>query len=123
MRKSLLIATAVAALVASPALVLAKDPPPAKNTITVFVSKGSASSVTKEINKVHAKMEADGWVYRDMGVYTEDGDLEGIFVTYVRPQPTGVSAPAPEPAPMPAPMPAPTPAPAEEQAAQTAPAT
>ncbi len=40
--------------------------------------------MTKAINKMHAKMEAEGWIYKDMGVYTEDGDLQGVFVTYVR---------------------------------------
>lgn len=40
--------------------------------------------MTKAINKMHARMEAEGWTYKDMGVYTEDGDLQGVFVTYVR---------------------------------------
>jgi hypothetical protein len=65
-------------------LAAAADAESATNTRTVFIDKGSAGSVVKALNKSHAKMEADGWTYVDMGVYTEDGDLEGIFVTYVR---------------------------------------
>ena len=62
----------------------AADADTATNTRTVFIDKGSAGAVVKALNKSHAKMEAEGWTYVDMGVYTEDGDLEGIFVTYVR---------------------------------------
>jgi hypothetical protein len=63
---------------------IAADPPPAKTMQTVFVSKGNASSLAKAVNESHAKMEAEGWSYADMGVYIEDGDLAGMFVTYVR---------------------------------------
>jgi hypothetical protein len=96
MRKT--ISTAAAALMTAvlayqPAL--AAEPEAAKSITTVFVSKGSASSVTKALNKLHAKMEAQGWAYSDMEVYTEDGDLEGIFVTYVRaPEVAAAAAPA-----------------------------
>lgn len=81
------IATLMAAAVLSafcfqPAL--ADDPAPAKNTVTVFISKGGASSVIKAANEMHAKMEAEGWKYADMNVYIENGDLQGLFVTYVR---------------------------------------
>jgi hypothetical protein len=86
MRKIILGAAAAALLSgvlgAQPAL--AAEPEAAKTITTVFVGKGSAGSVTKAINKLHAKMEAEGWTYSDMEVYVEDGDLEGIFVTYVR---------------------------------------
>jgi hypothetical protein len=79
-----------AALAFQPAV--AAEPEAAKAITTVFVSKGSASSVTKALNKLHAKMEAQGWAYSDMEVYTEDGDLEGIFVTYVRAHETAPAA-------------------------------
>lgn len=82
-------AALLAGVLAVPAAVAA-EPEAAKTMTTVFVNKGSAGSVTKALNKLHAKMEAEGWSYADMEVYTEDGDLEGIFVTYVR-----ASAPAP----------------------------
>ena len=84
MRITTLFAAAIlTALCVQPAL--AADPAPAKSMVTVFISKGSASAVTKALNEMHAKMEADGWAYKDMGVYTENGDLQGLFVTYVRP--------------------------------------
>jgi hypothetical protein len=85
MRKTISAAAAAlmtAALAFQPAV--AAEPEAAKSITTVFVNKGSVSSVTKALNKLHAKMEAEGWAYSDMEVYTEDGDLEGIFVTYVR---------------------------------------
>lgn len=66
-----------------------KPPEEAQTIRTVFIAKGNSSAVTKAMNAMHAKMEAEGWTYRDMGVYTEDGDLAGLFVTYVR------TAPAP----------------------------
>ncbi|MEO6079545.1 MAG: hypothetical protein ABIQ86_07190 [Steroidobacteraceae bacterium] len=77
----------IAALVFAGSVSIAADKPPqeAQGIRTMFVDKGSARSVLKAINVLHAKMEADGWVYRDMSVYTEDGDLQGIFVTYTRP--------------------------------------
>ncbi len=84
MRLRVVVAVASLALLAGFQPVRAADPPPAKTMITVFVDKGSASAVTKAINKMHAKMEAEGWTYKDMGVYVEDGDLEGVFITYVR---------------------------------------
>jgi len=81
-----MLALAVAALVLAAPLAQArdKDPPPARNVVTVYVKKGSPGALEREINKLHAKMEAEGWQYQDLGVYTEDGDLEGLFVTYVR---------------------------------------
>jgi hypothetical protein len=86
----LTLVAAATLIIASAQTAWSADAPVAKTAVTVFVSKGSASSVTKSLNQLHAKMEADGWVYRDMGVYTEDGDLQGIFVTYVR-LPAGAS--------------------------------
>jgi hypothetical protein len=73
---------------------LAAEPEMATQVRTVFVNKGNASAVTKALNKMHAKMEADGWSFADMNVYVEDGDLEGIFVTYVRAAPALAAVPA-----------------------------
>ena len=87
MRFRVMLAAVSLALLVGFQPVRAADPAPAKTMITVFVDKGSSSAVTKAINKMHARMEAEGWTYRDMGVYTEDGDLQGVFVTYVRQQP------------------------------------
>ena len=84
MRFRVMLAAVSLALLVGFQPVRAADPPPAKTMITVFIDKGSSSAVTKAINSMHAKMEAGGWTYKDMGVYTEDGDLQGVFVTYVR---------------------------------------
>lgn len=84
MRLSALLVTTALALAATPSLARDKDAPPAKNVVTVYVKKGSPGALEREINKLHAKMEAEGWAYQDLGVYTEDGDLEGLFVTYVK---------------------------------------
>ncbi|MEY4762641.1 MAG: hypothetical protein RLZZ200_2497 [Pseudomonadota bacterium] len=84
MRKTTaLLATVISLLAWQPTHAEDKDVQ-AQTVVTRFVDKGSAKSVIKAINKMHAEMEAKGWVYRDMGVYTEDGDLEGLFVTYVK---------------------------------------
>lgn len=57
---------------------------------TVFIpdkagnrQKGSASKLTDS----HRNAEAQGWDFDEMAVYTEDGDLQGFFVTYTRPHP------------------------------------
>ena len=84
MRLRVVIAALSLALLVGFQPVRAADPVPAKTIITVFVGKGNSSSVTKAINELHAKMEVQGWTYKDMAVYTEDGDLQGIFVTYIR---------------------------------------
>lgn len=86
--RNLLWAAIATALIATTAGNAADKAPTEANGIrTLFVEKGSASAVLKAINALHAKMEAEGWSYRDMSVYTEDGDLEGVFVTYVRSAP------------------------------------
>jgi hypothetical protein len=84
MRRSLVAGIAMAIIAASASIAADKPPKEANSIRTLFVEKGGASSVLKAINALHGKMEAEGWTYRDMGVYTEDGDLEGVFVTYVR---------------------------------------
>jgi hypothetical protein len=84
MRFGVVLAAVSLALLAGFQPVRAADPAPAKTMITAFVDKGSSSAVTKAINKMHAKMEAEGWTCQYMGVYTEDDDLQGVFVTYVR---------------------------------------
>ena len=83
--RSLLMAGFASALLAGPMSMAADKPAHEASGIrTLFVEKGSASSVLKAINALHARMEAQGWNYQDMSVYTEDGDLEGVFVTYTR---------------------------------------
>jgi hypothetical protein len=84
MRRLLLAGIATVFVLASASHAADKPPSEADGIRTLFVEKGSASAVLKAINALHAKMEAEGWSYRDMSVYTEDGDLEGVFVTYAR---------------------------------------
>jgi len=58
--------------------------PPAQNVTTVFVNGKGQSSFAEKLNEEHAKMEAKGWKFADLEVYTEDGDMQGAFVTYVK---------------------------------------
>lgn len=57
---------------------------------TVFVpdksgsrQKGSATKLTES----HRNAESQGWNFDEMSIYTEDGDLQGFFVTYTRAHP------------------------------------
>ena len=38
----------------------------------------------KNLTELHQKHEAQGWTFEDLEIYTENGDLEGFFVTYSR---------------------------------------
>jgi hypothetical protein len=98
MRIWLLTAFLAASFAVSTGVAAEKAPREANGIRTLFVEKGNASAVLKAINALHARMEAEGWSYRDMSVYTEDGDLEGVFVTYVRATPgDALAAPAAAP--------------------------
>ena len=63
---------------------------PALQASTIFVSdktgsrkKGSA----ERISDTHKTAEAQGWNFKDLEIYIEDGDLQGFFITYTRPHP------------------------------------
>ena len=62
----------------------AKDEPVAQNTMTVWVDGKGQSGFAEKVNKLHGEMEAKGLKFADMEIYTEDGDMQGAFVTYVR---------------------------------------
>ena len=62
----------------------AADEPVAQNTSTVWVDGKGQTAFAEKVNKMHAAMEAKGWKFGDMEIYTEDGDMKGAFVTYVR---------------------------------------
>jgi hypothetical protein len=62
----------------------AADEPVAQNVTTVWVGGKGESSFAERMNKMHAEMEAKGWKFSDMQIYTENGDMRGAFVTYVR---------------------------------------
>jgi hypothetical protein len=80
--KAFLTAT-VAALSLASGLAQAQDkaPPTAK---TVWLDGKGQSSMADKVNKMHAEMAAKGWKFASLEVYTEDGDMQGLFVTYVR---------------------------------------
>lgn len=61
-----------------------KDEPVAQNTVTVWVDGKGQSSFADKVNKMHVQMEAKGLKFADLAIYTEDGDMQGAFVTYVR---------------------------------------
>ena len=79
-------AVAIVTLVVGAAVIqvrAADSPPPA--AVTIFVNKGmSGKSVADALNKMHADWYAKGYTFSAMESYIEDGDLEGMWVTYVR---------------------------------------
>jgi len=63
----------------------AKDEAPvAQNVKTVWIDGKGQSNFAEKLNKIHGAMEAEGWKFSDSEIYTEDGDMQGMFVTYVR---------------------------------------
>lgn len=50
------------------------------NTVLGSRTGGSA----RRLNESHAEMEAKGWRFLDLDTYSENGDLVGFFVTYVK---------------------------------------
>lgn len=66
-------------------------PPPVvakgKEGKTVFVDIsgfGRKDHAAKKMTEIHEEMRVEGFTVIDMTPYTENGDLEGFFVTYVR---------------------------------------
>jgi hypothetical protein len=58
-----------------------------EQAITVFQDVsgvGRKDRAAKNMTQRHAAMARDGWRFADMEVYTENGDLEGFYLTYVR---------------------------------------
>lgn len=59
----------------------------ATQATTVFVDAsfgGRKNGAAKALSAKHAEMEAQGWRFGHLAVYTENGDLVGFFVTYLR---------------------------------------
>jgi hypothetical protein len=84
MKNRLAACVAAVAILAAPT-VFAADKESAPATIkTVFVSGHGESSMADKVNKMHAEMAAKGWKFADLDIYTENSDMQGIFVTYVR---------------------------------------
>lgn len=77
--------TVLIILAATAGAALAADPiDPTITATTVWVDGKGQSSMATKTNKVHAEMTAQGWRFADLDIYIEDGDMKGIFVTYVR---------------------------------------
>ncbi len=49
--------------------------------ISVFGRKNKAA---KRMTKMHLEYAREGWTVQDVSIYTENGDLQGFFVTYVK---------------------------------------
>jgi len=89
MKKTTTLATVAASVLAAAMLMAtathAKDePPPAQNVTTVWVGGKGQTQFAEKSNEMHAAMEAKGWKFADMEIYTEDGDMQGAFITYTR---------------------------------------
>jgi len=60
---------------------------PGKGGKTVFVGVsplGRKDRAAKRMTKQHQEYAKEGWTVANVVVYTENGDLEGFFVTYVK---------------------------------------
>jgi hypothetical protein len=81
-----LAALAVATLIVGVAVMKARaadsQPPPA---VTIFINKSmSGSSLADALNKEHVKWNEKGYAFAAMDSYIEDGDLQGMWVTYTK---------------------------------------
>lgn len=62
----------------------ADDIKPTTTALTVWVDGKGQGSMAGKVSKSHEEMNAKGWRFADLDVYIEDGDMKGMFVTYVR---------------------------------------
>ena len=56
-------------------------------SVTVFqdvFAAGRKDRAARNISRRHDEMAMSGWVFADMEIYSENGDLEGFFLTYKR---------------------------------------
>ena len=84
--RNLLTATAVTAAMAIAPAGDAADQPMPTATITVYVGMSLGKKAgAKDVNEMHAKMEKDGWRFADLEAQTENGDTEGVWLTYTKP--------------------------------------
>ncbi len=59
-----------------------------EQAITVFhdvSSFGRKDRAAAKLTERHDEMALEGWSYAGMVIYTENGDLEGFYVSYTRP--------------------------------------
>jgi len=84
-QKSVTLAIALLALGSAPAFAADQDEAATQAKVTtVFVDGHGQSSFADKVNKTHAEMAAKGWKFASLDVYTENGDMQGAFVTYTR---------------------------------------
>jgi hypothetical protein len=83
--RNLLTAAVMATTLATAPAALAADPPKATTVVTVYINAHGGNSIAKEANESHAKMEKDGWRFESLEVHGENGDTEGVWITYVKP--------------------------------------
>ncbi|MGI9258298.1 MAG: hypothetical protein ACR2QQ_05660 [Gammaproteobacteria bacterium] len=58
-----------------------------EEAITIFhdVSGfGRRNRAAENMTETHAEMALSGWRYAGMQIYTENGDLEGFYISYTR---------------------------------------
>ena len=89
MKRTTTLATVTAGVLATVTLFsatnhAADEPAAAQNVQTVWLDGKGETSFAEKANKMHVVMEAKGWKFGDIEIYTEDGDMKGAFVTYVR---------------------------------------
>ena len=90
MNKTRLLTTAAAGLLAAGGMFAAatfaqeEAQTAAPSTTTVWVDGQGQKTFADKVNKMHAEMEGKGWKFGNLAIYTEDGDMQGAFVTYVR---------------------------------------
>lgn len=77
-------AVALAAATAALPAQSADKHPPARHVVTVHVDGHLGSGLAKKTNELHARMEAEGWRFASIIAHTENGDTEGLWITYVR---------------------------------------
>lgn len=53
--------------------------------LTVHIDGHGGGGIAKKLNEMHAQMARDGWQFADMEPHTENGDTEGVWVTYTKP--------------------------------------
>jgi len=53
---------------------------------TVFVDRTGdrQEDLAAAATQMHEEMAAKGWTFLDLSVYTEDGDMQGLFLTYLK---------------------------------------
>ena len=58
-----------------------------QEALTVFLDASRLSRRSfgaGNMTELHAEKAAEGWQFADMEIYTENGDLEGFFLSYTR---------------------------------------